>query len=90
MITFEPTITLGAVIQTAVLLGGIVGGWIRLNVKISEIENEVKRLQTSSEGFGQALKQLSSILTQVAVQDNRMLNLEKRFDELAHGKGFIR
>jgi len=89
MVTFESTITLGAIIQTIALLAAIISGWVRLNAKITEIETDVKSLQRASEGFGRALNQLSNILTQVAVQDNRMLNLEKRFDELSHGKGFI-
>jgi hypothetical protein len=89
MISFEPTITFGAILQTLVLMGGIVGGWIKVKSDITSIKSDIKSLENSSEGFGIALSQLSTVLTQVAVQDNRLLNVEKRIDELAHGKGFI-
>jgi len=89
VITFEPTVSAGLIGQTVLLLGGIIGGWIRLNGKISQIESDVRSLQSSNEGFGRAFDQLSKILTQVAVQDVRILNVEKDIDELRHHKGFV-
>lgn len=89
-ILFEPTVTLGAIAQTLVLLGGIIGWGMKINTDISSIKTDISNLQTSNKNFAQAFNQLGTILTQVAVQDNRILNVERRTDELAHGKGFIR
>lgn len=89
MLTFEPTITYGAILQTLVLLGGIVTWGMKLNTDISLIKADISNLQGSSRNFAQAFTQLGQILTQIAVQDNRILTLDKRVDELAHGKGFV-
>jgi len=89
MLTFEPTVTWGTIFQTIALLTGIIGGWVKVKSDIVAIKHDVQSLELSTEGFGKALNQLSNVLTQVAVQDNRLLNMEKRLDELAHGKGFV-
>ncbi len=89
MIQFEPTITLGVIGQTIALIFGIVGWGIHLNRDLAAIKADVSNLQSSNKNFSQSLVQLGNILTQVAVQDNRLLNMEKRVDEMAHGRGFI-
>lgn len=89
MITFEPTITLGAIAQTIALLGGIITWGMHLNKDIALIKADINNLQSSHRNFSEAFKQLGQILTQVAVQDTRLLNTEKRLDELAHGRGFV-
>lgn len=89
MISFEPTVSAGLIGQTAILLAGIISGWIRLTAKLSSMEIDIRNLQTSSEGFSKSFEQLSRILTQVAVQDVRILNVEKDVDELRHHKGFV-
>lgn len=88
-VLFEPTITLGAIAQTLVLLGGIIGWGIKINSDIVSVKTDIANLQSNNKNFAQAFNQLGNILTQVAVQDNRILNIEKRADELAHGRGFI-
>lgn len=90
MIQFEPTITLGAIAQTFVLLGGIVTWGIHLNKDIALIKADIGNLQASNKNFAQAFTQLGQVLTQIAVQDNRILNIDRRIDELSHGKGFIK
>lgn len=53
-----------------------------LAIDIGYIKENQKALQ---EGFNQ----LNTILTRVAVQDTRLNMIEKKLDELAHGKGII-
>lgn len=57
---------------------------------ISLIKNDIFYLQRSQEALAEAFSQLGKILTQVAVQDNRLNMIEKRMDELAHGKGLVK
>lgn len=90
LIQIEPTISYGAIAQTIALLGGIITWGMHLNKDISLIKADISNLQSSHQNFSEAFKQLGQILTQVAVQDVRLLNTEKRLDELAHGKGFVR
>ena len=53
------------------------------------IKSDVSYLQTSQKVLADAFAQFGKVLTTVAVQDNRISMMEKRLDELAHGKGFI-
>jgi len=88
--TFEPTISAGVIVQTVVLLIAVIRGYIAFNNRMTLMENNINSLERSSEGFARSFEQLSKVLTQVAVQDVRILGVEKRIDELAHGKGLIK
>jgi hypothetical protein len=56
---------------------------------ISIVKHDIHYLQQSHKALTEAFAQLGRVLTQVAVQDQRMNMLEKRLDELAHGHGYI-
>lgn len=56
---------------------------------ISIVKRDIDYLQQSHKALTEAFNQLGKILTQVAVQDQRLNMLEKRVDELAHGKGLV-
>lgn len=89
-VTFEPTITAGLIVQTIVL--GITFTIFLQNMKnqLALIKSDVSYLQKSQENLAEAFTQLGKILTQVAVQDNRINMVEKKIDELSHGKGIVR
>jgi hypothetical protein len=89
MINFDWTISLGAVIQTIVLLGGILSWGAKINHDVAVIKGDIRSLQNISDGFGRSFDQISKVLTQVAVQDIRILNVEKDVDDLRHHKGFV-
>lgn len=89
MIQIEPTITYGVIAQTIALIGGLIGWGLHLNKDLATIKADISNLQVSNKNFSQAITQLGHVLTQIAVQDNRIVNLDRRLDELAHGKGFI-
>jgi hypothetical protein len=57
---------------------------------ITIVKHDLHYLQESHKSLTEAFKQLGKILTQVAVQDNRINSMEKRLDEFAHGKGLIK
>lgn len=56
---------------------------------INIVKNDIRYLQKSQEALTEAFSQLGKILTAVAVQDTRINMVEKKIDELAHGKGYI-
>lgn len=89
MLQFEPTVSAGLIGQTVIILSGVIAGWVKLVAKLSKMEMDISNLQVSSEGFSKSFEQLSRILTQVAVQDVRILSVEKDVDELRHHKGFV-
>lgn len=85
----EPTI-LALIAQTLVLGSGLLWFLWSLRSQLSEVKSDVNHLQKAQEALTEAFAQLGRILTQVAVQDNRISMIEKRVDELAHGVGIIR
>jgi len=56
---------------------------------ISIVKHDIHYLQESHRALTEAFAQLGKVLTQVAVQDQRINMLEKRVDEMAHGKGLV-
>ena len=54
------------------------------------VKHDIHYLQESHKSLTEAFRQLGKVLTQVAVQDNRIHIMEKRLDELAHGQGFVK
>lgn len=86
---FDYTITLGSLIQTIFISIGVIGAFYAMRGDISLLKNDIGHLQDSHRSLTEAFTQLGKILTQVAVQDNRINMVEKKMDELAHGKGFI-
>lgn len=53
------------------------------------VKNDIKHLEESQKSLAEAFSQLGKILTAVAVQDARLTMIEKKIDELAHGKGYV-
>ena len=81
--TFDPTVTLGTLLQIIVFLGGGLIAFVRVQGKLEMLSLRVKNLETSSANIG-------TILQAVAVQSQRLTALEQDLRELRHGKGFIR
>lgn len=88
-ITFEPTITFGLILQTIILGTTIYTFLYNMKNQLSLMKNDIEHLQQSQESLAEAFKQLGKVLTSVAVQDTRINMIEKRVDELAHGKGIV-
>lgn len=86
----EYTITLGNIITVLTVASSVI--WLFANMKsdIRIVKNDIEHLEQSHKSLTEAFTQLGKILTQVAVQDNRLNMIEKKVDELAHGKGIIK
>jgi DNA repair ATPase RecN len=85
----EYTISIGNILTIITILGSVIGLVYNMKNDVSLIKNDIFHLQKSQEAMTEAFAQLGRILTQVAVQDNRLNMMEKRLDELAHGKGIV-
>ncbi len=85
----EYTISIGSIVQTVFLAGTFFTFLYTMRGDINLVKRDIKYLQDSQKALTEAFTQLGKILTQVAVQDQRINNLEKRIDDLAHGKGLI-
>ncbi len=72
---------------------GVIGSTMALlyNMKgdITIVKHDIHYLQESHKALTEAFTQLGKVLTQVAVQDNRINMVEQKLNELSHGHGFI-
>lgn len=95
-ISFDWTISVGN-IGTAVL---VIGGWFyaffQLKGDVRVIKHDMKTLDAKQTIYNESVTQLTSILTRVAVQDERFNSLEHRVEvseadirDIQHGKGFV-
>lgn len=86
---FDWTVNLGHILTFIGMLGIVLSYHIRIKSDISNIGLSLQHLQKQQEVLNEAFAQLGRILTQVAVQDNRLAMVEKNLDELRHGQGYV-
>jgi len=84
------SISLSTILQSLAYIGVAIGFFIAMRSDINVLKHDIEALREIQGNTTHALDNLSTILTQVAVQDNRINMLEKQIDELRHGKGLIK
>lgn len=85
----EWSVSLGNVLTILSVIGSVITLVYSMKNDISIVKRDIDYLQQSHKSLTEAFNQLGKILTSVAVQDQRLNMLEKRVDEIAHGKGFV-
>ncbi len=81
-VIFDWHISIGTVIEViSILLGGLFFLW-GMKARVDLMAVELASLKVE-------IAKLSDILTKVAVQDQRILNIEQDVKDLRHGIGFI-
>jgi hypothetical protein len=76
-------------IEIVSILGG--GGMVAFRLgKNSQVVREAMRQQAAEiAALKDEIKELSKLVTEVAVQSKRLDILEQRYEELRHGDGFV-
>ena len=85
----EYTISLGSILQTVVYTAAAVAFFFAMRTDINILKHDMRNLQENQRAMTEALSQLGHVLTRIAVQDNRLIMLEKSIDEVRHGRGFV-
>lgn len=92
----DPTVSVGNLLQILVIIGGGISVFFALRADVRVMRHDMNNLKERQEALGEAFNQLGSILSKVAVQDERLIEqgrrlerIEGTIDELRHGKGFI-
>lgn len=86
----EYTVSIGNILTIISVVGAAMTFIYTIKNEISLVQRDVSYLEEGQRSLTEAFSQLGKILTQVAVQDSRINMIEKRVDEQAHGRGFIR
>jgi hypothetical protein len=80
--TIEPIVRVGDIVTLIVfLLGGLGFVW--------SMRGDLKMLARDITTHGQKIEKLEVIITEQAVQNQRIEDLDRRIEELRHGRGFI-
>ncbi len=101
MVNFDLTITLGTIIETAVLGGGGVAALVTLRNTVTGLNERLTNSKTETkEQFAAVqseLKKMGEILIGMARFEEKITNLDKRvtshgrkIDDLSRGDGFVR
>lgn len=75
--------------QIGLALVGVFGFAVFIRAELLSLRSDITQIKESQKLLMESLRQLNTILTQIAVQDARINMLEKDIDELRHHKGFI-
>ncbi len=96
-VTFNPEISLGAVISIGMVAAAIIGGWYKFGGRLDMIEYRVKAVEDTMTKIGEVLKTIAETNTKLAVMDQRHLAceesvavLQKELSSLRRGEGWIR
>lgn len=72
--------------------------WVKADIKINRnqseanftiVKNDINVMKSRADSQSETLKQLTAILTTVAVQDNRLNNVEADIREIRRGESFV-
>lgn len=83
------SISLGNILTIISVVGAATTFIWTMRGDINVVKNDIRYLQDSQKALTEAFSQLGRILTSVAVQDARINMIEKKMDELAHGRGYV-
>lgn len=84
------SISIGNILTLIGVFGSTIALLYSMKGDITIVKHDIHYLQEGLRGLTEAFTQLGKVLTQVAVQDNRINMIEKKIDEMAHGQGFVK
>lgn len=77
------------IVKGAALVGSIVSFLVYIRSELLQLKADMSTIKEHQKMLMESLRQLNTILTQIAVQDARINMLEKDIDDLRHKRGFI-
>ena len=84
------SVSLGNIITILTVIASVIGLVYNLKADIVLLQNDVVHLEKAQVTMTDAFSNMGKILTSVAVQDTRITMIEKKLDELSHGKGYVK
>lgn len=83
------SVSVGNLLQMLVIVIGGISVFFTLRADVRIMRHDMNNMKERQDALNEAFKQLGNILTQVAVQDQRLVQMKNEIDELRHGQGFI-
>lgn len=88
--TFDLTITLSAILTLFGMAMGAVGLYVMLRLMLKEFGMRLSGLERATAQQGTEIVELRKLVTQIAVQNERLNSIDRRIEDLSHGRGFVR
>lgn len=83
------SVSVGNLLQILVIVTGGVSVFFTLRSDVRVIRHDMQNMKERQDALNEAFKQLGTILTQVAIQDQRLVQMADEIKELKHGRGFV-
>jgi hypothetical protein len=87
--TFDPSITLGAILNAVVLLVGFVGAFVRIGGRIDLLSLRLGSVEEAVKGSGSTEKQLAILNERQTNHATTLATVQRDISDLRHGEGFI-
>lgn len=89
MLNFDPTLTLGAVMNAGVLLAGFIVAFTRIGGRIDLLSQRLAAVEETLKNNRDVNERLAIIETRQATHGNLIVNLQNDQQDLKRGRGFI-
>ena len=76
-------------LKLAIAAGSVFAFISYIRTEITSLRSDVTQIKEHQKLLMESIKQLNTVLTQIAVQDARLNMIEKDIDELRHRRGFV-
>lgn len=89
MLTFDPTLTLGAILNAFVLLVGFVVAFTKLGGRIDILTIRLKAVETTLASIQHTSERTAVIETRQAAHTQMLAGLQQELQDMRRGRGFI-
>lgn len=87
---FDLTITLSAILTLVGMGLGAVGLYVMIRLMLKEFGMRLMGLEKATAAQGSEIVELRKMITTIAVQNERLNAIDRRLEDLSHGRGFVR
>lgn len=88
--TFDPSITLGAILNAAVLLIGFVGAFVRIGGRIDLLAQRMEAVEKKIDGSSDHEKRVAISEERITNHGKSIATLQQDISDLRRGQGFIK
>lgn len=85
----QPFLTTDNIIRFVAIVGGAITFLGYFHNTLITLKSDVSQIKEQQKILMESLRQLNTILTEIAVQNVRLNMIEKDIDDLRHKRGFI-
>jgi hypothetical protein len=87
--TFDPSITLGAILNALVLLVGFVGAFVRIGGRIDLLALRMEAVEKKIDASSDVGKRVAILEERVTNHVTMLTTVQRDVSDLRHGQGFI-